>query len=245
MGTSNVIPKEKLPIYERWTLDTFELADKANSNVNTQPTEETEPSEPEESNGKKLLDEEQVNEIYRQAKEEGHAAGFTEGHAAGHQEGTQLAEIEVKAEVERMHVLLSGLNKELKEIDQKVAHDLLALALDLSKKMVTKALQVRPELIIPVIQEAMRHLPHTSHHPHLILHPDDAVLIRKHLGDQLSQSDWEICEDEQTIKGGCRIKTTGSEIDASVSTRWQQILATIGQEDNWIEQSPSQSIDND
>lgn len=107
--------------------------------------------------------------------------------------------------------------------------------------MTSKALQVNPELIIPIVQEAMKHLPHISHPPHLILHPDDANLIRKYLSDQQPQSDWEICEDEQIEKGGCRIKANGSEIDASTPTRWQQILSTIDQEDNWLKQSSEQA----
>ena len=183
MSTTNVIPKEKLPTYQRWELDTFEKTDKSEPNSDASVSAEAEQEE-------KILDEAEINEIYRQAKEEGHAAGFQEGHTAAHQEGRQLAETEVKIEVDQMHSLLSALSKELNEIDQNVAQDLLALALHLSKKMTSKALQVNPELIIPIVQEAMRHLPHTSHPPKLILHPDDAELIRKHLSDQQSQTDW-------------------------------------------------------
>lgn len=242
MNTTNVIPKEKLPTYQRWEPDTFDKTEKPTPNIDESASEDAKSNDQE---GIKILDETEINEIYHQAKEEGHAAGFQEGHKAGHQEGRQLAETEVKAEVEQMHILLSALNKELNEIDQNVAQDLLTLALSLSKKMTSKALQVNPELIIPIVQEAMKHLPHTSHPPHLILHPDDAELIRKYLSDQQSQSDWKICEDEQIEKGGCHIETNGSEIDASTPTRWQQILSTIGQEDNWLKQPSDQAIDNE
>ena len=238
MNTTNVIPKKKLPTYQRWELDTFEKTD---PNIDASESTEIKSAEPEEE---KVLDETEINEIYRQAKEEGHAAGFQEGHTTGQQEGRQHAETAVKVEVDQIHNLLSALSKELHEIDQNVAQDLLDLALDLSKKMLLKALQVNPELIIPIVQEAMRQLPNTSHPPQLMLHPDDAELIRKHLSDQQSQSDWEICEDEQIEKGGCRIKTNGSEIDASTPTRWQQILNTIGQDDNWLRQSSDQTTDN-
>lgn len=240
MSTTNVIPKEKLPSYQRWELDTFEKTEKPDTNSDASASVKTEADEPEEI----ILDEAKIEEIYRQAKEEGHAAGFQEGHTAGHQEGRQLAETEVKAEVEQMHTLISALNKELNTIDQNVAQDLLALALSLAKKMISKALQVNPEHIIPIVQEAMRHLPHTSHPPKLILHPDDAKLIGKYLSDQPSQSDWEICEDEQLEKGGCCIKTTGCEIDASVPAKWQQIVSTIGQDDSWLEHSSDQATDN-
>ena len=233
MSTTNVIPKENLLTYQRWELDTFEKTDKSDPNTDTSASAEA-----------KSAEQEEENEIYRQAKEEGHVAGFQEGHTAGHLEGRQLAETEVKVEVDQIHSLLSALSKELNEIDQNVAQDLLALALDLSKKMISKALQVNPELIVPIVQEAMRHLPHTSHQPQLVLHPSDAELIRKHLSDQQSQTDWKICEDEQIEKGGCHIKTNGNEIDASTPTRWQQILTTIGQEDNWLKQSSDQTTDN-
>lgn len=241
MNTTNVIPKEKLLTYQRWEPDTFEKTEKPTPNIGKSASKDAKSNNQEEE----ILDEAETNEIYHQAKEEGHAAGFQEGHAAGHQEGRQLAETEVKAEVEHMHILLSALNKELNEIDQNVAQDLLTLALNLSKKMTSKALQINPELIIPIVQEAMKHLPHTSHPPHLILHPDDAELIHKYLSDQQSQSGWEISEDEQIERGGCRIKTNGSEIDASTPTRWQQILSTIGQEDNWLKQPSDQDINNE
>ncbi len=240
MNTTNVIPKEKLSTYQRWEPDTFEKTEIPDLNPDTSTAVETELDEQEEI----ILDEAKIKEIYRQAEEKGHASGFQEGHAAGHQEGRQLAETEVKAEVEQIQILLSALTKELNEMDQTVAQDLLTLALSLAKKMFSKALQVNPELIIPIVQEAIRHLPYTSHPPKLILHPDDAELIGKYLNDQQSQSDWEICEDEHIEKGGCCIKTSGSEIDASTPTRWQQVISTIGQDDNWLEQSSDQATSN-
>lgn len=240
MSTTNVIPKENLPAYQRWELDTFEKNEKPPADSDASASEKTKAEEQEEI----TIDETKIKEIYSQAKEEGHAAGFQEGHTTGYQEGRQLAETEVKAEVEQMHKLLSALNNELDTIDQNVAQDLLTLALSLAKKMISKTLQVNPELIIPIVQEAMRHLPHTSHPPKLILHPDDAKLIGKYLSDQPSQSNWEICEDEQLEKGGCRIKTTGCEIDASKPAKWQQIVSTIGQDDSWLEQSSDQATDN-
>ncbi len=240
MNTTNVIPKENLSTYQRWEPDTFEKTDIPDLNPDASAAIETELDEQEET----ILDEAKIKEIYRQTEEKGHAAGFQEGHAAGYQEGRQLAETEVKAEVEQIQILLSALTKELNEMDQTVAQDLLTLALSLAKKMFSKALQVNPELIIPIVQEAIRHLPHTSHPPKLILHPDDAELIGKYLNDQQSQSDWEVCEDEHIEKGGCCINTSGSEIDASTPTRWQQVISTIGQDDNWLELSSDKATSN-
>jgi flagellar assembly protein FliH len=203
--SSPVIPKEQLSAYQRWELNSFD---------GTQPRK----------NGAAILPTaEQVERIYQQAREEGHATGY--------QEGKQHAE----GETQRLQALLSNLERELQQFDQQVAQDLLTLSLDVAKQMLGHALKVRPELILAVVQEAIQCLPHSPQHAHLILHPDDAALVRSRLGDQLSHSGWKIREDMRIGQGGCRVETGGSQVDATLPTRWQRISAAIGQEGSWLE----------
>ncbi len=233
MITTHLIPKEELAAYQRWELDSFDAPNR------NRPQKTKMADNPEPDNNQKtaavLPTEEQIARIYQQAKHEGQTAGYQEGHATGYQEGRQSAQIEIKNEMERIRTLLSSLSQDLQRIDQQVAQDLLTLALDLAKKMITQSLQIRPELILPIVQEAIRHLPNSMQHPCLILHPTDAALVRRHMNDQLSHANWEIHEDKQISQGGCLLKANGSEVDASLATRWQRILAAIGQKDNWID----------
>lgn len=233
MNTAHVIPKEELPKYRRWKLDSLDSAAESDSKKNA---ESPEPVKPGNANENNLPTEEQIKNIYQQAKEEGYAAGIEEGRVTGRQEGRQIAAVETKTEVARIQELISELGRALHEADQQIAHDLLNLALELAKKMTTQALKIHPELILPIIQEAIRHLPHSTQHPRLVLHPDDAAMVRSYLDDQLSHPDWEIQENEQMEKGGCRIEAKDSEIDSSLSTRWQQVLATIGHDNSWLDQ---------
>ena len=196
--------------------------------------ESPENSEPEKQNSSALPTAEQIDHVFQRAQEDGYSAGFQAGRAAGYQEGKQSAGIESQTEIKRIQAILSELDKELHQIDQQVAQDLLTLALDLAKTMVKDALQIRPDLVLPIVQEAIRQLPHAAQQPRLILHPDDALLVEKCLNDELSQSGWKICKDEKIERGGCRVEAAGSEVDASLSTRWQRILATLGQENNWL-----------
>ncbi len=101
--------------------------------------------------------------------------------------------------------------------------------------MVAQALKLKPELIIPIVQEAIRNLPNAMQHPRLFLHPEDAKLVLVHLNDQLEQDHLCIREDEQISRGGCRIEASGSEINGSLEVRWQRVLSTIGQNDGWFE----------
>jgi flagellar assembly protein FliH len=205
MGSSPVIPREQLSVYQRWELNSFDAAKPCRNGAAILPTVE------------------QVERIYQQAREEGDAAGY--------QEGKQQAE----AETQRLQALLSDLEPELQQFDQQVAQDLLTLSLDIAKQMLGHALKVRPELVLAIVQEAIQCLPHSTQHAHLILHPDDADLVRSRLGDQLSHSGCKIREDTRIGKGGCRIETGGSQVDATLPTRWHRILAAIGQDGSWLE----------
>jgi len=240
-NTTHVIPKEEMTPFQRWQLDPLDSANSQDTPASSQtdkPDQKAEPStsaKPEGQTPLTLPTKEQIDHVFQQAQEDGYSAGFQAGRSAGYQEGRQNAETELKSEIKHIQTILSELDRELHQIDQQVAQDLLTLALNLSKKMITEVLRIRPELVLPIVQEAIRQLPHAAQHPRLHLHPDDALLVSNHLSDELSQSDWKICKDEKIERGGCRVDAAGSEVDASLSTRWQRILATIGQENNWLE----------
>ena len=232
MITSNFIPKEKLDAYQRWEMDSLETP---NLTKKDQEAETENSTQVNEQDKVPLPTEEEIATIFQHAKEEGYAAGYQEGSTTGYTEGRKTAEVEVKTEVAHIQTLLSNLDQDLHKIDQQVADDLLNLAIALTKKMVTQALKLKPELIMPIVQEAIRNLPNAMQHPRLYLHPDDAKLIHLHLNDQLAQDNWSIREDEQLSRGGCRIEASGSEIDGSPEVRWQRVLSTIGRNDNWLE----------
>lgn len=236
MIASNFVPKEKLSAYQRWEMDSFETPDAPQEIPEVEAESDIKPGdEPQVS----LPTEEEVAAIFQNAKDEGYAAGLQEGHATGYAEGRAIAETEVKAEVAHLQALLLNLDQDLCAMDQQVADDLLGLAIALAKKMVTEALKLRPELIIPIVQEAIRNLPGAVQNPRLFLHPEDAKLVLTHLSEQLEQDRWSIREDEQLSRGGCRIEADGSEINGSVEVRWQRVLSAIGQSDAWLDRKES------
>jgi len=120
-------------------------------------------------------------------------------------------------------------------VDQQVAQNLLDLAMEIAKQMLQQALKVKPELILSVVNEAISELPHFSQHVQLILHPSDAELVRSKMGEQLGHAGWKIFEDVQMERGGCRVETANSQIDASLTTRWKRVVSSIGQDSSWLE----------
>ncbi|MDD5328864.1 MAG: flagellar assembly protein FliH [Sulfuricella sp.] len=204
---SNIIPKEQLSAYQRWELTSLgeAAAETVSSPAVVLPTAE------------------EVEHIHQQASREGYATGY--------QEGKQKAD----AELARLAQVMSALDASLNNFDEVIAQSLLALALDIAKQMLREALKARPELVLPVIREAVGSLPHANQHPHLRLHPDDADLVRSLMEDELNHYHWKLIEDVRVERGGCRVETANSEIDATLESRWKRALAALGREGSWLD----------
>lgn len=164
----------------------------------------------------------EVERIHQQSREEGYAAGYQEGRTQAAQEAQQL------------RTLLDGLGSALGKLDQTVAEELLALALEISGRMLGEALKLRPELVLPVIQEAVRCLPQFSQTVRLVLHPGDAALVHSYIAEHPAASGWILVEDTHLERGGCRVETANGEVDATLQNRWQRVLATLGSTKEWL-----------
>lgn len=165
---------------------------------------------------------EQVERIHLQSREEGYAAGYQEGRAQAAQEG------------QRLRALLDDAGGALGDLDQTVAEELLALALEVSRRMLGQALKLRPELVLPVIQEAVRCLPQFQQTVRLVLHPQDAALVHSYIAEHPAASSWILVEDTRLERGGCRVETANGEVDATLQNRWQRVVATLGSTEEWL-----------
>ncbi|UJP05947.1 MAG: flagellar assembly protein FliH [Nitrosomonas sp.] len=179
--------------------------------------------------------EEEIAAIVQQAKDRGYTDGYQQGHAAGYTDGRSTAEAEVKSEITRMQAILSQLDHDLHTVDQSMADQLLELAIALAGKIVARSLVLKPELIVPIVQEAIRNLPNAMQHPRIYLHPDDAKLVLMHLSERIAEEHWSIREDERLSRGGCRIELNGCEIDGELDVRWRKVVSAIGYTNDWFD----------
>lgn len=156
-------------------------------------------------------------------------------HQQAHEEGYRAGMRQAGDEAQRMAGMLNALDVALQQMDQEIAQNLLNLALEIAKQMLQQALTVKPELLLNVVSAAIRELPHFNQNSHLVLHPADAELVRARMGEQLSHSGWKIFEDSKMERGGCRVETAHSQIDATLATRWKRVTASLGQDSSWLE----------
>jgi flagellar assembly protein FliH len=240
---SSVISKEKLTAYQRWELPSF--GDERPSAVKKEAEEAARTAE-------QLAAEEAVRQAeehkqgleaerlaaYNAGQEEGRAAGFEEGKAAGfeqgHADGLAQGRAEAAEERAQLQQIAQTFGDEVTQASERIAVDVLNLALDLSKAMLKTALNLRPELVIPVVAEAIRYLPTVQQPALLTLHPDDAQLVKSHLSSELSNAGWRVVEDAHIERGGCRVETASNQIDATADSRWQRIAAALGKDSDWL-----------
>ncbi|TFW09623.1 flagellar assembly protein FliH, partial [Oxalobacteraceae bacterium OM1] len=160
--------------------------------------------------------------------------GYQEGLAQGHAEGMQAGRVQAAQELEHLREVTQNFGNEMAQANDTVANDMLNLALDLAKAMLKTALHVRPELVLPIVSEAIRYLPSLQQPALLFLNPADAELVRNHMADELAKSGWRVAEDAQLERGGCRIETATNQIDAAMPIRWQRIADALGKQSDWL-----------
>lgn len=237
MNAAAVIPKKALTAWEKWEIGDLESPENQQQPEAPQPAPPQEaPEAPATSAAPEAVEPqvatpalptaEQIEQIYQQAQEEGMLAGYQAGKAqAAH---------EIEAEVQRLQTLLSTFEQALHKMDETVAQDLLTLSIELARKMVGRALQVKPEFLLTIVEEALQQLPAQSRSLHITLHPDDATLVREHFTRHLSHTKWRVVEDVHMEPGGCRMESAGCEVDATLPTRWQRVLAPLGKTPDWL-----------
>jgi flagellar assembly protein FliH len=169
---------------------------------------------------------EQISAIQEQARQEGYQAGHAEGYAQGQQKAA--------LETTRLRKLADGFSAEVSQADERISQQVLDLSIDLARAILKTALAVRPELVIPIVKEAVRYLPAMQQPALLFLNPDDAALVKDRIGDELDKLGWQVADDAHLVRGGCRVETANNQIDASLPTRWQRLAASLSKESDWL-----------
>jgi flagellar assembly protein FliH len=240
--------KDFQPMFKRWEMTSFgderasavaerQAAEAAAAAAHAQAMAAQRAMEPPQAMVASISEEEleAIREAARQqGYAEGHEAGLATGHASGYEDGLALGRAEAASELTHLQEMAVSFGHAVTEADEAIAADVLELALHLAKNMVRTAFEVRPELILPVVREAVDYLPTLQQPALLILNPEDALIVRGSIGHELEKTGWRIVEDTNIARGGCRIDTASNQIDAQIASRWQRLAHALGRNVEWL-----------
>jgi flagellar assembly protein FliH len=148
-----------------------------------------------------------------------------EGFQVGYRDGQQQAESDVAERLARLGALIAALTSPLEALDHEVENELVSLVTDIARQLVRRELSTQPEQIVAVLREALSLLPIHQRQIRVYLHPDDAHLVEELL--HLEERPWRIDEDPLLSRGGCRVVSDTSQIDATVEYRVGAIVARV------------------
>ena len=240
-----VISKDLQPMFKRWEMTSFG-DDRASAVAERRAAElaaaqadaATRAAEPSPAAMASMITEEELEAIREAARQQGYAEGHEEGqatgHASGYEDGLAMGRAEAAAELTHLQELTTAFGTAVTEADEAIAADVLELALHLARNMVRTAFEVRPELILPVVREAVDYLPTLQQPALLVLNPEDALIVKGSIGPELEKTGWRIVEDAHVARGGCRIDTASNQIDAQIASRWQRLSHALGRSVEWL-----------
>jgi flagellar assembly protein FliH len=231
---AKIIPKEEMTPYQRWELASFDEQE-----PEPEPAPVVEDEFDEEPPPPPQLTAEQLDAIREAARQEGFAEGrqhgLEAGRAEGYMAGLQQGQKEINEVIQHFRQIAVNFSTEVAQCSESMAPELLDLALDLSKAMLKTALNVRPELVLPTVSDAIHSLPVLQLPATLTLNPEDATLVREHMGEELAKHGWKIDEDEHFQRGGCRVETRSNQIDATAQTRWKRLAESLSKQLDWLD----------
>ncbi|MFC3652657.1 FliH/SctL family protein [Dyella humi] len=197
----NVLTRETIAVFNRWEPPTVGSAKPA--------------TEPAQAPGPTVYE---LEEIERQAREEGYAAGLAEGRAAGKKE--------LDERLARLDSICTAAARPLAGLDDAVERELAQLATVIAQRVVTRELQLDPALIDRAVREAAMALPSATRDLRVWVHPSDLDLLRELAA---AEPHWRFGANPALQRGDCVLESERSRLDARVSTRLAAVVdAVIG-----------------
>jgi flagellar assembly protein FliH len=204
--SSGLIDGDTLSAFERWELPAMSEKRKAVEDV---AIEEVAP-----------VTAEQIEQIQQQARKE----GFEQGR----RDGLQAARKEVDTTLQRLEQIMQALAEPLQAVDEQVESELTQLAIAIARQIIRRELQSDPGQVIGVVRDALSALPSAARNVRIHLNPQDALLVREKLvpADD-AEMPWKVIDDIALTRGGCRIESATSRIDASVEKRLNSVITEL------------------
>lgn len=166
-----------------------------------------------------MLTADRLAEIEEHARAEGFERGLAEGRksAAG-----ELAE-----DRKRLQQLVNSIHPHSSILDDALLEQLGDLVLAIARQFIRRELKREPGEVVRVVREALAALPAADATVRIHLHPDDArMLIAEDTADAFERQ-VRVIDDVTLTRGGARIETDVSAVDATVESRLNAIAAQL------------------
>lgn len=147
----------------------------------------------------------------------------------GYQQGLIRARQEAEDLQRRLLQLIEFFEHPLQSLNEDIEHQLSQLAVTLAQQLVRRELKIDPGEIIGLIRDSVKLLPGNTRNISILLHPEDARLVRAALSLDSNDEEhtWKLVEDPMITRGGCEISAPPSSINATLENRLSELAAAV------------------
>lgn len=168
---------------------------------------------------------------------EGFAEGFSQGHTQGLLEGQQKLDdyvADAGAQAARQFgALFEAAQNQLAEQEQGIAAGVLEMAVLLARQVLRQELSVNPNVLMPVLREALGMLVIDNRPTVVRLHPVDVDVFADTIRESFPGLALTLLPDAAITQGGCIVECAGTVVDATLENRWKKTIASIGLQSEW------------
>lgn len=182
--------------------------------------------------------------------EQAFAKGFAKGQEQARGERASALELQRQQQLAQLSAgaepLLQGMRSSLQQLEEDAAQRLIDLALLLARRLSLQQIAADPAFVRPVIDECLRLKADVEAPAMLLLHPDDCALFGAQLAATLHAHHVEAVPDPHIERGGCRLVGNHGDVDATLDTRWRELLRSLGRDPaDWAQRDQAHGGDVD
>lgn len=174
--------------------------------------------------------EQETEQIKQEAYQSAFDKGRKEGSEAGYRDGLTKANEEAVAIRLQAEEVLAQAEKIRQQTLEKMEEEIVELAREIAEKLVSRQLTLDPGMVMQIAEESLR-LVADRLQVVLYINPQEMELVetrRDHLESLLSErAQLQFIADGEIQPGGCRVETEQGRVDATMKTRWDQLVRAL------------------
>jgi flagellar assembly protein FliH len=124
---------------------------------------------------------------------------------------------------------------QMEQVEQMAAQGVLDLAVELARQVLRHELSVNPNVVLPVVREALGVLFEDARSARVRLNPEDFDVVQATLDTEFKNLSLALIPDTLVARGGCQIESAGTVVDGTLEKRWSRTIASLGLNASWAE----------
>lgn len=159
----------------------------------------------------------------KRQEQDAYKAGFARGLA----DGMASSQSELNHRLSRLDEAILFISKPIDAVEEHVEQELAGLAIEIARQILRREIKLDSGHVVAVVREAIASLPISTEPMSVHLNPVDALCVKEALSLSDTDHSYRIIEDPVVSRGGCRIMSATSQIDATMEKQVAAISARI------------------